>query len=154
MNVSSALPVLLGQEGVTALLGPGPAGLAPGLFASLAGRSPARRGLQVPKEPKGSLTPFLESPLSVRGMTNPDDTRNDVSKTEDEISNVDLQFMGRTDEHRDAVKDAKAEARIADEFEERGLDKQDVASNGSMITSDPASTNPGHETSLDTGEEA
>lgn len=74
----------------------------------------------------------------------------DVPKTEDEISNVDLQFMGRTDERRDALKEARAEARIADEFQERGLDKQDVASSGSMITSDPASTNPGDETSLDT----
>ncbi|BDP41193.1 M-like protein [Deinococcus aetherius] len=71
-------------------------------------------------------------------------------KTEDEISNVDLQFMGRTDEHRDALKDARAEARIADEYEDRGLDKQDVASSGSMITSDPASTTPGDETSDDT----
>lgn len=87
-------------------------------------------------------------------MTNADDRSNDVPRTEDEISNVDLQFMGRTDEHRDAVKDARAEARIADEFEERGLDKQDVASNGSMITSDPASSMPGDDTSLDTGEES
>ncbi len=66
---------------------------------------------------------------------------------EGEISNVDLQFMGRTDDHRDAVEDARAEARIADEYQERGLDKQDVASSGSMITSDPASTTPGEETS-------
>ncbi len=71
-------------------------------------------------------------------------------KTEGEISNVDLQFMGRTDERRDALKDAHAEARIADEFQDLGLDKQDVASDGSMITSDPASTNPGDETTLDT----
>ncbi|WP_216318596.1 M-like protein [Deinococcus aestuarii] len=73
-------------------------------------------------------------------------------KTEDEVSNVDLQFMGRTDERRDALKDARAEARIADEFEDRGLDKQDVASSGSMITSDPASTMPGDETSEDTSQ--
>jgi len=83
-------------------------------------------------------------------MTHPDDTSNDTAKTEEQVSNVDLQFMGRTDEHRDALKDARAEARIADEFEQRGLDKQDVASSGSMIASDPASTNPGDETSLDT----
>ncbi|MFD1734451.1 M-like protein [Deinococcus malanensis] len=70
--------------------------------------------------------------------------------TEDEVSNVDLQFMGRTDEHRDALKDAGAEAKLADEYEDRGLDKQDVSSNGSMITSDPASTTPGHDTSEDT----
>lgn len=83
-------------------------------------------------------------------MTGPDDRTNDVPKTEEEISNVDLQFMGRTDERRDALKEARAEARNADEFQERGLDKQDVASQGSMITSDPASTLPGDETSENT----
>ncbi|WP_019585449.1 hypothetical protein [Deinococcus apachensis] len=86
-------------------------------------------------------------------MTDRDDTRNvpsETIKTEDEISNVDLQFMGKTNERRDALKDAHAEARIADEFQDLGLDKQDVASDGSMITSDPASTNPGEETSQDT----
>ena len=83
-------------------------------------------------------------------MTGPDDRTNDVPQTEGEISNVDLQFMGRTDERRDALKDARAEARNADEYEERGLDKQDVASQGSMIASDPASTIPGEETSEDT----
>ena len=55
-------------------------------------------------------------------------------------------------ERRDALKEARAEARNADEFEERGLDKQDVASQGSMIASDPASTIPGDETSEDTGQ--
>ncbi|GBF07402.1 hypothetical protein DAERI_140063 [Deinococcus aerius] len=90
-------------------------------------------------------------------MTDRDDTQNvpsEAVKSEDEISNVDLQFMGRTDEHRDAVKDAHAEARIADEFQDLGLDKQDVASDGSMITSDPASTNPGNETSVDTSQDS
>ncbi|AFD25025.1 hypothetical protein [Deinococcus gobiensis] len=82
-------------------------------------------------------------------MTQNDDQREQL-KSEDEISNVDLQFMGRTDEHRDALGDARAEARNADEFEERGLDKQDVASQGSMIASDPASTIPGEETSENT----
>ncbi|MDL2343928.1 M-like protein [Deinococcus sp. MIMF12] len=82
-------------------------------------------------------------------MTDRDQSK-DVPKTEEEISNVDLQFMGRTDEHRDALKDARAEAKLADEFQERGLDKQDVASAGSMIASDPASTIPGDETSEDT----
>lgn len=85
-------------------------------------------------------------------MTDRDDNQSIPSepvKHEDEVSNVDLQFMGRTDERRDALKDTRAEARIADEFQERGLDKQDVASSGSMITSDPASTNPGDETSQD-----
>lgn len=77
-----------------------------------------------------------------------DDRADDKKQlTEGEVSNVDLQFMGRTDEHRDALKGARAEARLADEYEERGLDKQDVASSGSMITSDPASTTPGEETS-------
>lgn len=80
------------------------------------------------------------------------DHNSDVPQTEEEISNVDLQFMGRTDEHRDALKDARAEAKLADEFQERGLDKQDVASAGSMIASDPASTIPGDETSEDTSE--
>ncbi|UBV44896.1 M-like protein (plasmid) [Deinococcus taeanensis] len=70
--------------------------------------------------------------------------------TEENVRNVDLQFMGRTDEHRDAVQDADAEATVADGYTEHGLDKQDVASNGSMITSDPASTTPGHDTSEDT----
>ncbi|KEF34598.1 M-like protein [Deinococcus sp. RL] len=81
------------------------------------------------------------------------DHNSDVPQTEEEISNVDLQFMGRTDEHRDALKDARAEAKLADEFQERGLDKQDVASAGSMIASDPASTIPGDETSEDTSED-
>ncbi|WP_027459417.1 hypothetical protein [Deinococcus murrayi] len=84
-------------------------------------------------------------------MTDRDHT-NDVPQTEGEITNVDLQFMGRTDEHRDALQDARAEAKLADEYQERGLDKQDVASAGSMIASDPASTIPGDETSEDTSE--
>ncbi|EYB69775.1 hypothetical protein DEIPH_ctg002orf0108 [Deinococcus phoenicis] len=83
-------------------------------------------------------------------MTKPGDEQNGTPKTEDEISNVDLQFMGRTDERRDALKDARAEARLADEYEERGLNKQDVASAGSMIASDPASSIPGDENSLNT----
>ncbi|MEF2278088.1 M-like protein [Deinococcus sp. YIM 134068] len=87
-------------------------------------------------------------------MTQSDDRPQNVPSTdataESEISNVDLQFMGRTDEHRDALGDADAEAMIADEYADRGLNKQDVASAGSMITSDPASTTPGDETSDDT----
>ncbi|GGO39998.1 hypothetical protein GCM10008949_48940 [Deinococcus humi] len=63
-----------------------------------------------------------------------------------EVTNVDLQFMGHTDERQAALKEARAEARLADEYQELGLDKQDVASSGSMITSDPASTTPGEET--------
>ena len=65
---------------------------------------------------------------------------------EGEVTNVDLQFMGHTDVHQAALKEARAEAQLADEYQERGLDKQDVASSGSMITSDPASTTPGQET--------
>lgn len=63
-------------------------------------------------------------------------------KTEEEISNVDLQFMGQGSERRDQLLDARAEAKIADQFAEHGLDEQDVASAGSMITSDPASSIP------------
>ncbi|MFC6590765.1 M-like protein [Deinococcus lacus] len=59
-----------------------------------------------------------------------------------EISNVDLQFMGKSHERRDQLKDAHAEAVIADEYQALGLDQQDVASAGSMITSDPASSIP------------
>jgi hypothetical protein len=77
-----------------------------------------------------------------------DDQNNDPRlPREGEVSNVDLQFMGRGDKHRDDLQDAKAEARLSDEYRELGLNKQDVASDGSMITSDPASTTPGEETS-------
>lgn len=72
-------------------------------------------------------------------MTQNDDGRTTL-KTEDEISNVDLQFMGETDPRREARAEEKAEAKLADEFEDRGLDAQDVASAGSMVASDPAST--------------
>ncbi|MFC4637201.1 M-like protein [Deinococcus hohokamensis] len=72
-------------------------------------------------------------------MTHDDDQRQSP-KTEEEISNVDLQFMGRTDTRREMRAEEEAEATLPDEFNERGLDPQDVASNGSMITSDPAST--------------
>ena len=60
-------------------------------------------------------------------------------KHEGEISNVDLQFMGTPDVRREMRAEEKAEAKLADEFSERGLDPQDVASAGSMIASDPAS---------------
>ena len=72
-------------------------------------------------------------------MTGPDDHTNDVPKTEEEISNVDLQFMGTPDVRREMRAEEKAEAKLADEFSERGLDPQDVASADSMIASDPAS---------------
>lgn len=75
-------------------------------------------------------------------MTQNDDRNNTGSelKTEQEISNVDLQFMGQADAKRENRAEEKAEAKLADEFQERGLDAQDVASAGSMIASDPAST--------------
>lgn len=75
-------------------------------------------------------------------MTQNDDRNNTGSelKTEQEISNVDLQFMGHADAKRENRAEEKAEAKLADEFQERGLDAQDVASAGSMIASDPAST--------------
>lgn len=73
-------------------------------------------------------------------MTHDDDRKPQTPRSEDEISNVDLQFMGRTDTRREMHAEEKAEARVADEFQDLGMDAQDVASNGSMITSDPAST--------------
>ncbi|EYB69776.1 hypothetical protein DEIPH_ctg002orf0109 [Deinococcus phoenicis] len=88
-------------------------------------------------------------------MTKRDDQQSgpsDAAQTADQPTNVDLQFMGKRDWERD--RDAKLEAqnRAPGEYEERGFDKQDVASKDSMITSDPASTTPGEETSLNTKE--
>ncbi|MFC4425807.1 M-like protein [Deinococcus navajonensis] len=68
------------------------------------------------------------------------DNQRATSSPGDEVSNVDLQFMGRADVRREMGAGEEAEARLPDEFEDRGLDAQDIASNGSMITSDPAST--------------
>lgn len=64
----------------------------------------------------------------------------DAPKTEDEISNVDLQFMGRTDPAQEIDAEVRAQSKAPGEFEQRGMDAQDVASAGSMIASDPAST--------------
>ncbi|ACO46385.2 hypothetical protein DEDE109153_00330 [Deinococcus deserti] len=69
-----------------------------------------------------------------------DDKKQQTSHSGEEISNVDLQFMGRTDPRPAMSVDEAAEAKVADEFQDLGLDAQDVASNGSMITSDPASS--------------
>lgn len=69
-----------------------------------------------------------------------DDKKQQTSHSGEEISNVDLQFMGRTDTRPAMSVDETAEAKVADEFQERGMDAQDVASNGSMIASDPASS--------------
>ena len=69
-------------------------------------------------------------------------------KTEEEVSNVDLQFMGNTDEKRDLNTTVKAEsqaAQVADAPEQKGMDKQDVAVAQSMDASDPPSTNMGDE---------
>ena len=68
------------------------------------------------------------------------DQAQDAPKTEDEISNVDLQFMGRTDAAQQIDAEVKAQSKAPGEFQERGMDAQDVASAGSMIASDPAST--------------
>lgn len=75
-----------------------------------------------------------------------DEGRPSDIKTEAEVSNVDLQFMGQTDEKRDLKATVKAEsqaAKVADNPEVKGLDKQDVAVAQSMDASDPPSTNMG-----------
>ncbi|MEW6420857.1 MAG: M-like protein [Deinococcota bacterium] len=84
-------------------------------------------------------------------MTDLDNNRTNASapaKTEDEITNVDLQFMGTPQDKMDEQLDMQDVA--PGEHRDLGLNKQDVASLGSMITSDPASTTPGEETSLST----
>lgn len=72
---------------------------------------------------------------------NDNDTK--TVKTEDEISNVDLQFMGQTDEKRDLNATVKAEAKTAAMADKEGVDKVDVTSAQSMDASDPPSTNMG-----------
>ena len=71
------------------------------------------------------------------------DNGNGPVKTEDEISNVDLQFMGSTDEKRDLHAAVKAEAKAAAMADKEGVDKIDVMSAQSMDASDPPSTNMG-----------
>ncbi|WP_291426781.1 M-like protein [Deinococcus sp.] len=81
-------------------------------------------------------------------MTQNDDKRQDAPKTEDEISNVDLQFMGSSDERAELHKTVKVEsqaAKVAADPEEAGLDKYDVVSAQTMDASDPPSTNMGPE---------
>ncbi|PNY80316.1 M-like protein [Deinococcus koreensis] len=73
----------------------------------------------------------------------PDQSQTDqaqLPKTEEEVSNVDLQFMGRTDPAQQLDAEVQAQSKAPGEFEQRGMDAQDVASAGSMIASDPAST--------------
>ncbi|TDE87066.1 M-like protein [Deinococcus sp. S9] len=87
-------------------------------------------------------------------MTERDDNRTHSAapvKTEDEITNVDLQFMGGQQDKRNGQNEQLDMQDVAPgEHRDLGLNKQDVASLGSMITSDPASTTPGEETSLST----
>lgn len=71
------------------------------------------------------------------------DNGNKPVKTEDEISNVDLQFMGSTDEKRELNAAVKAESKSAAMADKEGVDKIDVMSAQSMDASDPPSTNMG-----------
>ena len=73
-------------------------------------------------------------------MTDNSDRRDDL-KSEDEISNVDLQFMGQTDEKRELDAAVRAESRVARDAEH--MSKIDVMSAQSMDASDPPSTNMG-----------
>ncbi|WP_291427872.1 M-like protein [Deinococcus sp.] len=76
-----------------------------------------------------------------------DDKRPDATSTHDgtEIRNVDLQFMGKTDEQKELEVAVETQSRAPGEFQERGMDKQDVALAQSMDASDPPSTNMGDE---------
>ena len=77
-----------------------------------------------------------------------DDRRPDPTDTQPdsgEIRNVDLQFMGKPDEQKELEAAVEAESRAPGEYQERGMDKQDVASAQSMDASDPPSTNMGDE---------
>ncbi len=64
-------------------------------------------------------------------------------KTEDEISNVDLQFMGRSNPEAEIDAAVDAENKAASDYRKEGLDKQDVAMTQTMDASDPPSTNMG-----------
>lgn len=70
------------------------------------------------------------------------------TSADQEVSNVDLQFMGNSNEKRELNATVKAEsqaAKIADNPETKGMDKQDVALAQSMDASDPPSTNMGED---------
>ena len=69
------------------------------------------------------------------------DNGNKPVKTEDEISNVDLQFMGETNEKRELDAAVHAESKAARDAEY--MSKVDVTSAQSMDGSDPPSTNMG-----------
>ncbi len=86
-------------------------------------------------------------------MTIPNDQSGQIPadtalKTEDEITNVDLQFMGKPDPRKELSAEVNAQSKAPGEFQDRGMDKQDVASAGSMVASDPPSSNMGEEGKL------
>lgn len=67
-------------------------------------------------------------------------------KTEEEVSNVDLQFMGRTNtkaEHHATVEAESQAAAAAAQPHKEGLTKNDVILTQTMDASDPPSTNMG-----------
>lgn len=67
----------------------------------------------------------------------------DNVKTEAEISNVDLQFMGETNAKRERDLTIKAESHAAAIADRPEVDKVDITSAQSMDASDPPSTNMG-----------
>lgn len=69
--------------------------------------------------------------------------KHQTTAPEPEVTNVDLQFMGRTDDRAELNATVEAESKAPGEFQERGMDKQDVAVAQSMVASDPPSTNMG-----------
>ncbi len=71
------------------------------------------------------------------------DDKRDPIKTEDEISNVDLQFMGRSNPEAEIDAAVDAENKAPSDYRREGLDKQDVAMTQTMDASDPPSTNMG-----------
>lgn len=79
-------------------------------------------------------------------MTHDDDKRpSDQQVSDHQVSNVDLQFMGRTDQQQELDATVEAESKAPGEFQQRGLDKQDEAVVETMDASDPPSTNMGQD---------
>ena len=78
-------------------------------------------------------------------MTQNDDRREPQAAADEkrEPTNVELQFMGHTNEREELDAEVQAESREADHYRERGMDKQDVAVAQTMDASDPPSTNMG-----------
>lgn len=60
-----------------------------------------------------------------------------------EPTNVELQFMGHVDEREELEARVEAESSEAGAYKTRGLDEHDVALRGTMVASDPPSTNMG-----------